>query len=527
MLIPIFTICYNIFMRKKVTWTIIVIFILLSGVFLIATRYKSTHFRDAQIDEILFYFSNGLAGGQSDSFWQAVISNLPLALLLSIVLLAPILNSTGRSLRRLANIILGKFNQERQIKSHNLKLRYRFLYGFLVFVFSIGLLLQSFSVPNYLHALSQSSTLYEDHYVDPRGVQLTFPEKKRNLIYIYLESMENTVAIKANGGMSQVEVIPELEKIALNNTSFSHNNSGLGGAQGVHGTAWTVAGMTATSAGVPLKDGGLFGNRDRNSMGEFNRFLPGAYTLGEILKKEGYNQSFVMGSDSAFGGRDKLLKQHGDYKLLDLNWAYQNNKIPKDYKVWWGYEDKKLFEFAREEATRLSKLDQPFNLQMLTVDSHFTDGWLDETCEQKFAAKYDNVHACSSKMVGEFIAWVQQQPFYENTTIIITGDHLGMQTSYYDEKIAGDNYTRTIYNAFINSVATTNRTTNRQFTSFDIYPTTLAALGVKVGGDRMGLGVNLYSDQRTLLEKFGDVNALNHELTKRSSFYERKILSGA
>ena len=191
-----------------------------------------------------------------------------------------------------------------------------------------------------------------------------------------------------------------------------------------------------------------------------------------------------------------------------------------------GYEDKKLFEFAREEATRLSKLDQPFNLQMLTVDSHFTDGWLDETCEQKFAAKYDNVHACSSKMVGEFIAWVQQQPFYENTTIIITGDHLGMQTSYYDEKIAGDNYTRTIYNAFINSASTTNRTTNRQFISFDIYPTTLAALGVKVDGDRMGLGVNLYSDQKTLLEKFGDVNALNHELTKRSSFYERKILSG-
>ena len=76
MLIPIFTICYNIFMRKKVTWAIIVIFILLSGVFLIATRYKSTHFRDAQIDEILFYFSNGLAGGQSDSLWQAVISNL-------------------------------------------------------------------------------------------------------------------------------------------------------------------------------------------------------------------------------------------------------------------------------------------------------------------------------------------------------------------------------------------------------------------------------------------------------------------
>ncbi len=513
-------------MRKKIAWLIIVILLLLSGVFLTAIHYKSVHFRDSQIDEILFYFNNGLAGGQSDTFQQALITNLPLAILLSLLLLAPMLNSTGRNFRKFVNALLGKSKRKWRLRRYVLKLKHRVLYAILVFACSFGLLLQSFSVPNYLYSLTQSSTLYEDHYVDPRGVKLTFPKKKRNLIYIYLESMENTVAIKANGGMSEVEIIPELEKIALDNTSFSHTNSGLGGAQGTHGTAWTVAGLTATSAGVPLKDGGLFGDRGRNSMGEFNKFLPGAYTLGEILQKEGYNQSFVMGSDAAFGGRDKLLKQHGDYKLLDLNWAYQNNKIPNDYKVWWGYEDKKLFEFAREEATRLSKLDQPFNLQMLTVDTHFTDGWLDETCEQKFAAKYDNVHACSSKIVGDFVYWVQQQPFFENTTVIISGDHLGMQTSYYDEKIAGADYTRTIYNTFINSAATTDRTKNRQFTSFDMYPTTLAALGVKIDGERMGLGTNLLSNEKTLLEKFGSLEALNSELVKRSSFYERKILSG-
>lgn len=514
-------------MRKKIAWSIIVVLLLLSGIFLTAVHYKSTHFKDAQIDEILFYFNNGLAGGQSDTFQQALITNLPLAILLTMALLVPIFSSTGRKFRRFVNTLLDKSKRKWRLRRYTLRLRHRILYATLIFTCSFGMLLQSFSVPNYVHSLTQSSTLYENHYVDPRGVNLTFPEKKRNLIYIYLESMENTLATKDNGGMSEVTIIPELETLSLTNTSFSHTSAGLGGAQSTHGATWTVAGLTATSAGVPLKDGGVFGGLDRNSMGKFNNFLPGAYTLGEVLQKQGYNQSFVMGSDAAFGGRDKLLKQHGDYKLLDLNWAYQNGKIPKDYKVWWGYEDKKLFEFAREEATRLSKLDQPFNLQMLTVDSHFTDGWLDETCEKRFESKYDNVHLCASRMVSEFVSWVQQQPFYENTTIIITGDHLGMQTSYYDEKINGADYTRTIYNSFINSAATTERTANRQFTSFDIYPTTLAALGVKIDGDQMGLGVNLYSNQKTLLEELGDLKTLNDELAKRSSFYERKILSGS
>lgn len=497
--------------KRQFIQSYIIVALFLAAVTLIASRYKSIHFGDSKIDEIIFYFKNGLANGQSESLTTAVWQNLPYAFGLFALLVLP----TIKPVRALISHVF-KFSLRRQ-----------FLYATGILVISLTVLAQSFSIPAYVSALTQSSTIYEDHYVDPRGVKLTFPEKKRNLIYIYLESMENTVAIKANGGMSEVSIIPELEKIALENTSFSHTDSGLGGAQSAHGTVWTVAGLTATSAGVPLKDGGVFGDRDRNSMGEFNKFLPGAYTLGEVLQKQGYNQSFIMGSDAAFGGRDKLLKQHGNYQLLDYNWAKENGKIPKDYKVWWGYEDKKMFEFAREEATRLSKLDQPFNLQMLTVDSHFTDGWLDETCEQKFAAKYDNVHACSSKMIGEFIAWVKQQPFYENTTIIITGDHLGMQTSYYDEKISGANYTRTIYNTFINSATTTERTNNRQFTSFDIYPTTLAALGVKVDGERMGLGVNLYSDRKTLLEEFGNAAALSNELAKRSSFYERKILSGS
>ena len=232
-----------------------------------------------------------------------------------------------------------------------------------------------------------------------------------------------------------------------------------------------------------------------------------------------------MGSNAAFGGRDKMLTQHGSYQIQDYAYAKASGLIPDDYSVWWGYEDKKLFSFAKEELGRLSSVDTPFNLQLLTVDTHFTDGYMDETCDKPFAAQYANVHACSSKEVGEFIAWVQQQPFYDNTTIVISGDHLGMQTAYYENMATTPNYQRTIYNVFINSAVRPAHQFDRQFSTLDMYPSTLAAMGVQIPDDRLALGTNLFADKKTLVEQYGSIGALNRELSKRSNFYDRNILN--
>ena len=47
----------------------------------------------------------------------------------------------------------------------------------------------------------------------------------------------------------------------------------------------------------------------------------------------------------------------------------------------------------------------------------------------------------------------------------------------------------------------------------------LSALGFQIEGDRLGLGVNLFSQQPTLVEQLGR-EALNAELQKTSKFYE-------
>ena len=57
----------------------------------------------------------------------------------------------------------------------------------------------------------------------------------------------------------------------------------------------------------------------------------------------------------------------------------------------------------------------------------------------------------------------------------------------------------------------------------DYFPTTLAAMGVKIEGDRLGLGTNLFSDKPTLLEEMG-WEKFNAELARRSIFYDEKLL---
>jgi phosphoglycerol transferase len=82
-----------------------------------------------------------------------------------------------------------------------------------------------------------------------------------------------------------------------------------------------------------------------------------------------------------------------------------------------------------------------------------------------------------------------------------------------------ENYTRTIYNCFINAATEpVGSVYNRTFTGFDLFPTTLAAMGFTIEGDRLGLGVNLFSNLPTLAETLG-YKELEAEINKHSDYY--------
>ena len=459
------------------------------------------------IDEIIFHLKVPLDGTNSDVVLDGINACVPLAVLvlfLSIFLIIGLRNKHGKCMIAL----------------------------FLVAVIACGSagraayeVYDELDVKEYLVSQKKESHFIEQNYVDPRTTKITFPEQKRNLIYIYLESMESTYASKEDGGGMDFNCIPELTTLAEENTNFSDSDK-LGGGYPAYGGTWTMAGIFSQTSGIPIKNSEQ--TDDVNAtLAEQSSFSSQARNLEDILADEGYNQCFMIGSDATFGGRRAYFESHGkgQTEICDYNTAKENGQIPEDYYVWWGYEDQKLFANAQEKLTELSSKDEPFNFTMLTVDTHFEDGYVCEQCQNEFGDnQYANVMACSSRQVDAFVKWIQQQPFYENTTIVISGDHLTMDSDFCND--VSEDYERSVYNVFINLPegldTSFEKTHSREFATLDMFPTTLAAMGVTIEGDRLALGVNLFSDEQTLTEQYGR-KGLDKELMKKSKFYDMLI----
>lgn len=372
---------------------------------------------------------------------------------------------------------------------------------------------------DFIKYVTQTTSIYDERYVDPLEANITFPEKKQNLIYIYLESMETSFLSEEMGGGNDITAIPELYDLAQQYVNFS-NNDGVGGYFATWCSTWTIAAMVAHTSGVPLKSPPGMGANDYGQ----DTFMPGLNTLSDVLHENGYYQALMVGSDAAFGGRKQYYEQHGTDKIYDLHTARADGIVPQDYNVWWGMEDLHLFEYAKEELPKLAAGDQPFALTILTVDTHHMDGYVCEYCREDYPVQYENVLACSSRQVLEFVNWIQEQDFYENTTIIISGDHPTMDNVFVESNIDPE-YDRRIYNCFINAKASTDNTKNRESCSLDMFPTTLSALGCEIEGDRLGLGTDLFSDTPTYCEEMG-TEEFNNIISMSSTYYTENFYFG-
>lgn len=386
-----------------------------------------------------------------------------------------------------------------------------------------------FGVKDWVDSMNRETEIYKNEYVEPTAANVVFEGEKRNLIYIYLESMEATLFSQAEGGALEENVIPELYRLAEENVNFSHNE-GVGGACNLSCCGYTIAAMVGSTCGLPFKI--TYVPLDKNQQPILSsadiaasdvyvpiedvvyEFYPGAETLSDILSDNGYYQALMVGSDSHFGGRNEYYTQHHIDKIYDLATAPQDGIIEEGYKVWWGIEDEKLFQYARQELTKIADQEQPFAFTMLTVDTHSWDGYVCRLCGSKYKEQYENVYACSSKQVYRFIQWLKRQDFYENTTIILAGDHLTKDNDYIARAVP-QNYTRHIYNCVLNAAKEPVHPKNRVFTDIDMFPTTLSAMGATVIGGRLGLGTDLFSAKQTLAEKYG-IDVFEDELSNPS-----------
>ncbi len=367
---------------------------------------------------------------------------------------------------------------------------------------------------SYIDQQLNASTFIEDNYTDPAEVDIAFPEKKKNLVYIYLESMEVTDTDTANGGAFEVSRIPELTNLALENECFNGNSGILNGGFSMPGTDWTMGAIFAQSTGLPLQI-----SIEANSMSSQETFFPSITGLGDILEKEGYHQEFLCGSDASFGGRQLFFTEHGGFDMVDYPYAKEQGWIPEDYSAWWGFEDEKLFQFAKDRLLELSEKDEPFNLTILTADTHFEDGYLCDLCGNEFDDQYSNVYACSSRQTCEFVEWLKEQEFYQDTAVVLCGDHPTMDADFC--AALPQDYDRTVYTCFLNADTTNElQEKERKFSTFDLFPTTIAALGATIDGNRLGLGTNLFSSEDTLLEKY-EMDYAESELNRKSNMMNK------
>lgn len=357
-----------------------------------------------------------------------------------------------------------------------------------------------------------NSVLYREHYVHPDSVKIDARGEVKNLIVIFLESMETNF-------LKHTAEIADLEETHLN---FAP------GGEDVSGTSWTIAGITGKLCGIPLNM--PMGINEHS--GKLPTYLPYAKCLMNVLADKGYNQLYAQGSSGDFTQKRSFWTSHGNVDIHDIEYYKSSGKIPEDYYVFWGFEDRKLYRFAKEELDSLAGLGKPFAFYMLTVDTHQPFGHLDDSCkiaikENGFEEKKDDQFPaalrCASMQLASFIGWIKEQPWFNNTVISVMGDHTMPLLS----GKAGVPPTDSLYwtNIIINS-AVDERAANhhkKKYSSLDMFPTLLESMGFELEGRSIGLGRSLYADKPTLLEIYGQP-ILDSLLRERSVQYDYFIM---
>jgi phosphoglycerol transferase len=338
-----------------------------------------------------------------------------------------------------------------------------------------------------------TSEFYEREFVEPSSSQIQFPHKKKNLVFIQVESLESDFEDKSFYG---VNLMPDLQALEPEGSKFAHFHNGFS-------TSYTQGSLIAGYTGCPTYH---IAADLINRWGSKVKVLPDYYSLAQILKDNGYSTHFINGCSGNFAGTKSFLQSHGVENVITRE---EIEQLYPEYTTIgsWGYGDADIFKIARQNLSKADK-SKPYFLHLLTVDSHFK---YQPNLPKTIDNAWYNAISHTAKEVAAFIKWLQMRKDYQDTVIVIAGDHLRMGTDFATPQH------RDVYNLFIH--APTPHNLNRTFTQIDMFPTLLEAIGAQVKGHRLGLGTSLFSDEPTLAERF-DAEWLIDEFSKKDALYD-------
>lgn len=267
------------------------------------------------------------------------------------------------------------------------------------------------SVEEMLNIVKQSRNRPASDYISTEIPTLTtnkasYQGKPKNIVII----LEESFGAQFIGTLGGKPLSPEFDKLAQEGWLFT--NLYATGTRSVRGIEAVTAGFTPTPARATVK---------------LTKSQNGFFTIAELLRRQGYQTSFIYGGEKHFDNMASYFYGNGFQKIIDQN-DYKNPK----FVATWGMSDEDLFDKANETFSQLQTEGKPFFSLVFTSSNHdpfeFPDGKI-ELFEQPKQTR-NNAAKYADYALGYFFKLAKQANYWQDTVFLVIADH--------DSRVAGE-----------------------------------------------------------------------------------------
>ncbi|MGJ7921362.1 LTA synthase family protein [Neobacillus sp. LXY-4] len=307
--------------------------------------------------------------------------------------------------------------------------------------------------------------------------------KGKNIILISMESMQNFVINETVNGQEITPFLNQFIKESYYFDNFYHQ---------------TGQGKTSDSEFIienslyPLSRGAVFFTHSGNKYS----------ATPEILHNRGYYTASMHANNKTFWNRDIMYDSLGYERFYSLE-DYQVNDTNS---VGWGLKDVDFFD---QSMRHLTEMPQPFYVKMITLTNHFPFE-LDEqsqsiapyNSEDKTVNNYFLTVRYTDEAIKRFVQQLKVNGLYENSIIILYGDHYGISENH--NKAMGEflGVEITPFESaqlqrvplIIHIPGQTGKTISTVSGQIDVKPTLLHLLGIETKGN-IEFGTDLFSKE--------------------------------
>ena len=152
--------------------------------------YINKNFSGFSFEQILYSVVNS-KGTSINALKQGIIF-VSVLTIITFVILYIIVKLNHKYLENKYRLTIKIKNKTYIIDALYLRKKRILLYSLILVLLSLYNCYTNLGIKEYIVFQNSKSTLIEDNYINPKDVNITFPEKKQNLIYIFVESLETS-----------------------------------------------------------------------------------------------------------------------------------------------------------------------------------------------------------------------------------------------------------------------------------------------------------------------------------------------